>query len=244
MGIDPFRNEPEHLGGDRSTLPHSAGTAADHASTGLTSSTKLLVGLGAFALTAAVSAVSVVLLNGPGPQEVGHADREAAVVLDAAEERLSTPQEPSTAPTDSATVPPTVGDQLPTLPTAPPPTPSIDPSPLGEVEALRDHIVAVLWSDFGSLPSNVASSQAARWTTRYGTLVRVVEGNWYRSIRDGTVAVVYDGSFSSVRDAAQWCVNQGIAGTNGTSCFGVILNDNFSEQDRGDGRGRFYPANL
>lgn len=129
-----------------------------------------------------------------------------------------------------------------------PSTLSVAPAPTTPIanpgEAYRDHIVAVLWSDFGSIDRPVVSRQLDVWRQQFGGSVIALAGNWYRSLRDGTAAVAYDGTFSSVRAAAQWCSNNGLAGAQGVSCFGVILNDQFSENDKGEGQGRFYPANL
>ena len=96
--------------------------------------------------------------------------------------------------------------------------------------------VAVLWSDFvpsGSsaetpeLEAELASSQR-----RFGPNVIAINSNDFGSVRNGTVAVVYDGGFSSAREAKRWCRDNGFSGTQ--DCFGVVLSDDYAPDERGE----------
>lgn len=102
--------------------------------------------------------------------------------------------------------------------------------------------VAMVWSDRldGLPPGEIERMQAAK-EAQYGITAKVVYGDDFRTLRDGTAAVVFDGGFSSPRDAAQWCRNRGV--TDPQACIGVGLNDDYSQDDR-NGTGRMYVNEL
>ncbi len=183
-----------------------------------------------------VIVIVVVLVGGTIMQLALSSEDEPAVETASVSETTVAPPVTDPPTTDTPTDPPT--PFTPIEPTLPPTT--ILPSP---ADAYRGHVVAVLWSSLNATGSEI-DQQRESWTQRTGSPVVVLDGNWYRSLRDDTVAVAYDGGFSTVRSAAQWCADNGLAGASGTSCFGVILSDEFSENDKGDGQGRFYPAGL
>lgn len=157
----------------------------------------------------------------------------------AAEPTTTVTQQPPTDPSSSTTTevpppqPPTV--VIPTVPTTTDPTHTSATTPANSPG--YGAYVAVVWSD---RLSNIDSAEIQRMATekqsQYGVPTAVVYGDDYRSLRDGTVAVVYAGGFDSPRSAARWCWDRG---ERGTSCFGVGLNDDYTENDR-KGTGRMY----
>lgn len=86
---------------------------------------------------------------------------------------------------------------------------------------------------------NLAEKQTSA-AARYGVPVSVVWGDSFGSLRSGTVAVVYDGGFTSLRQAAQWCAART---SDVDACFAVGLNDDWGPLDRG-GTGRMYISEL
>ncbi len=115
-------------------------------------------------------------------------------------------------------------------------------SPAAEIafadrDAVLGRYVAVLWSGFApdvSAPDTVANvnGQLAESRQRFGSSVIVIDSNQFRSLRDETVAVVFDGGFPSAVAAKQWCRDNGFPGTQ--DCFGVVLSDDVGPDDRGD----------
>jgi|GEM_PF-5997436 len=101
--------------------------------------------------------------------------------------------------------------------------------------------VAMLWSSKDVGDSGEVDRMRSAKEAQYGVPTTVVYGDAYRSLRDGTVGLVYAGGFATVRDAAQWCWDRGERSA--TGCFGVGLNDDWSETDR-NGTGRMYVNEL
>ncbi len=96
---------------------------------------------------------------------------------------------------------------------------------------------AVLWSSevSGASPSEVQTvvdDQLTTFRLRFGQGVVGLDSNQFRSLRDGTVAVAYDGGFASAAEAKRWCRERGFPGL--YDCFGVVLSDDFGPDDRGD----------
>lgn len=75
-------------------------------------------------------------------------------------------------------------------------------------------------------------AQLAGYRAQFGSGVIAIDSNQFRSLRDGTVAVVYDGGFSSARNAKRWCRDNGFQDI--YDCFGVVLSDDYNPDQRGD----------
>ena len=106
---------------------------------------------------------------------------------------------------------------------------------------VRGSYVAMLWSDLlPNAPPDVVQRMLAEKQAQYGVPTAVVYGNDYRTLKDGTVGVVYAGPFDSPRAAAQWCWDRG---ERDLGCFGVGLNDQYTPEDR-KGTGRMYVSEL
>lgn len=135
---------------------------------------------------------------------------------------------PTSAPTSAPTTP------APTIPTTVATNPG---AATGAGDAIYGSYVAMLWSD---VVSNVDPAEvqriAAEKQSQYGVTTSIVYGDDFLSLRDGTVGVVFAGGFSSPRDAANWCWDRG---ERELGCFGVGLNDTYTENDR-NGTGRMY----
>jgi hypothetical protein len=117
------------------------------------------------------------------------------------------------------------------------------PGPVAtDADRLRGQVVAIVWSDFGALGPDTERKRAT-YESRLGLSLEAIDGGWYRSLRQGTVAIAYAGGFPDLRAAASWCVDRGLAGPKGVSCFGVELSDRWTPSDD-EGRGRIYPAQL
>ncbi len=124
-------------------------------------------------------------------------------------------------------------------------TPQEDVGVFGSPSALNGVVVAMIWSDFaGPEPGRQVGDKRLQYEQRLGVALMGVNGDWFRSIRDGTVGVVYVGGFSSPTEAARWCISNGLEGPDGLSCFGVELSDRFTPNDDGPSGGRMYPAGL
>jgi len=193
-----------------------------------------LVVAGVIGLLVAVGALVLVLTSG-GDDHVETATGS------------TTTAPPSTTPA-TVTAPQTVVTPPPTAPTTSVATGS-GPGPVNAASGLRGRsevpygsYVAMLWSEkvAGDSDAHAANAKAAKGGY-YGVPTAVVYGDDFRSLKDGTIAVVYAGSFSSPRDAAQWCVDQGV--TDPDSCIGVGLNDDFTPEDR-NGTGRMYISDF
>ncbi len=107
----------------------------------------------------------------------------------------------------------------------------------GSRDALYGRYVAVLWSGFvsNSPPQDAnepLEAQLANYQAQFGPDVIAIDSDQFRSLRDGTVAVAYDGGFSSARSAKRWCRDNGFPGTQ--DCFGVVLSDDYTPDQRGD----------
>jgi hypothetical protein len=138
---------------------------------------------------------------------------------------------------DTSQAPPTSGPLPP--PTQAPTT--SEPVSTPQSGPVYGSYVAMLWSDhLTNAPSETVQQMAAEKAAQYGVTTSVVYGDDFRTLRDGTVAVVYAGGFASPREAAQWCYDRG---ERAQSCIGVGLNDDFSELDR-NGTGRMYVNEL
>lgn len=150
------------------------------------------------------------------------------------------PEPVTTTVPEPTTIPTTIPVPIPTtVPT------TVPTGPFGNPDALRGEIVVMIWSDFAEADIDAqARSHLSEYSSRVGVPLTAVHGDWYRSLRDGTIGVVYLGGFGSVQEAARWCVNQGLSGPEGLSCFGVELSDRFTTEDKGPNLGRMYPAGL
>ena len=110
-------------------------------------------------------------------------------------------------------------------------------APFANKDVVYGRYVAVLWSGFVSNTQSASAdpvlpSELAGYQARFGPRVIAVDSNQFRSLRDGTVAVVYDGGFTSARDGKRWCRDSGFPGTQ--DCFGVVLSDDFTPDQRGE----------
>ncbi len=143
--------------------------------------------------------------------------------------------------TDEAS-PTTAGAETGTTPPPSTGTSTVEPASTAtsSVFAARDEVygryVAVLWSGFVSSPTppdgdDVVRDQLATLQGRFGSNVIAIDSNQFRSLRDGTVAVVFDGGFSNAREAKLWCRNNGFPGIH--DCFGVVLSDDYTPDQRG-----------
>lgn len=103
--------------------------------------------------------------------------------------------------------------------------------------------VAVVWSEKRSAASDPQiSAKVAEYRARYGDGVFGLHDGAFPSLKEGTVAVALDNDFTSARQAAQWCLNEGLSGR--FTCFGVVLNDSpYVKDESGDYR-RMYPERL
>lgn len=193
------------------------------------SSTVALVMAGVIGLVVSVGALLVVITSG-GDDPVASAGDTTTTLPSASTTTLSptteTTQSPTTASTTMATT-----SQLPT-----------DSGLRGMSEVPYGSYVAMLWSERldGDSQAHAANARAAK-TSYYGVPTAVVYGDDFRTLKDGTVAVVYAGPFTSPRDAAQWCLDRGV--TDADACIGVGLNDDYTEQDR-NGTGRMYISDF
>lgn len=179
------------------------------------------------------------------------------VVLSATRSSDDDQASPTTAITTAPapTSPTSTVDPAPPAP-APAPVPLPTPAPAGPTvgaasgsgelrgrsEVAYGSYVAVLWSEVIDSGSEARASDAR--STKGGSFrvpTAVVYGDDFRTLRDGTIAVVYDGGFASLADAAQWCWDRGVRDAD--SCFGVGLNDDYGVEDR-DGTGRMYVSEL
>jgi|JI10StandDraft_1071094.scaffolds.fasta_scaffold188742_2 hypothetical protein len=106
-------------------------------------------------------------------------------------------------------------------------------------EFLDGEVVAVIWSSFKAADVDAqARGQRDAYQAELGLTLDVVDGDWFRSIRDGTIAVVYAGGFRDLEAAAGWCISRGLEG-DGDDCFAVVLSDEFDVP-----AGRLYPSHL
>lgn len=123
-----------------------------------------------------------------------------------------------------------------TTATTEPTTVTADPDLLfTDRDTLYGSYVAVLWSAVagGSAGSDsIVEQRRTESTARFGDTVHAVNSDDYRSLRDGTVAVVNAGGFASALEAKQWCRSVGFGGVD--DCFGVVLSDDFGPSDRGE----------
>lgn len=126
------------------------------------------------------------------------------------------------------------------------PTPPVsDPadSAFAPHDSMDGKYVAVLWSGLEDNPRSDAATQLlktqlAEFRAQFGDAVVGLDGNEFRSLRDGSIAVAFPGSFNSAREAADWCISAGL-NTN-LDCFGVVLSDDHDFEERGDDI-RVYP---
>lgn len=130
----------------------------------------------------------------------------------------STPSTTAAVTTTEATTPPSTG-------------------PVATREELLGSYVAVLWSQVGAPPSafdggTELERQLAAYKSRFGDEVRGVDSDLFGSLRDGTIAVVYNGGFASAREAKEWCRESGFFGTQ--DCFGVVLSDEYTPDQQGE----------
>ncbi len=207
----------------------SNGRSAEHAGNGATqnSGRGAMLGLGM---------VACLLLGG---------------ILVAVLDRDPSPSPPSTIPEPTTTtIPEPTTTTIPistttTTSTSSTTLPAAVNGPFGDPELLRGRVVVMIWSDFAAPDSDAQiRSHLATYTGQLSLSLVGVRGEWFQSLRDGTVGVVYDGGFPSVVAAAQWCVANNLQGSDGLSCFGVELSDRFSPNDKGPSGGRMYPAAL
>jgi hypothetical protein len=153
----------------------------------------------------------------PGPEEQGAGTGGAVETVPTTQ-----PSSPSPSPTVSS----------PSTQTSPSTT-----SLFASRDALYGRYVAILWS--GVVPTDPAQDagqfledELATYQAQFGAGVVAVDSDQFRSLRDGTVAVAYDGGFASAREAKVWCRANGFPGTQ--DCYGVVLSDDHSPDDRGD----------
>ena len=104
-------------------------------------------------------------------------------------------------------------------------------------DAIYGRYVAVLWSGFVSTSSpqdisELVEGHLETYRAQFGAEVTAVDSGQFGSLRDGTVAVIYDGGFSSAREAKVWCRENGFPGTQ--DCFGVVHSDDYTPDQRGD----------
>lgn len=121
-------------------------------------------------------------------------------------------------------------------------TPTSTPTSTSALFASRDVVygryVAIMWSglvadsESRAASDEVVEAQLGLLQARFGSNVIAIDSNQFGSLRNGTVAVAYDGGFSSARDAKRWCRDNGFPGTQ--DCFGVVLSDDFTPDQRGD----------
>lgn len=136
----------------------------------------------------------------------------------------------TTVPAETST--PTTAVTTTTEETTPPST-----GPIATKEELDGRYVAILWSQVGDPPASLGGNtemerQIAAYTSRFGDDVRGVDSDLFGSLRDGTIAVVYDGGFASALEAKQWCRDNNFFGT--ADCFGVVLSDEHTPDEQGE----------
>lgn len=206
-----------------------------------------MVGIAALVLAVAVTAL-VLALGGEGGDRLDASegrDEETRRTTTTAQDEDAAEASPSSAPEpdEPMAAPPTLPNDEPVVSASPRASSGSGPAaPVDPARPLYGEHVAMFWS--GELPdtSNDEVQRAkAELEARYGVATQVVYGDDYRSLKDGTVAVVFVGPFSGVRDAAQWCWDQGERDVN--RCIGVGLNDDFEPTDR-NGTGRMYINEL
>ena len=200
------------------------------------SALSLLLGVGALALLLGTGWLALDRANGPESQQAGDASPGGTVAGGDADVDLAS-QDGEGGPTDAGSgvttadsvptsVPTTVGSSIPTTTAL-----------FASRDVVYGRFVAVLWSDFVA-PSSSASidplleAELRSYQDRFGPSVIAVDSNQSRSLRDGTAAVVYDGGFTSARDAKRWCRDSGFPGIQ--DCFGVVLSDDFTPDQRGE----------
>lgn len=167
--------------------------------------------------------------NESSEPEVTLADRVSSTTRPASAQTTglapaSTP--PVNTPTTAATAPPTASDSL-----------------LPPKNVLEGRYVAIVWSELRSSPSDAEIiAKVNEYRAQFGDVVIGLRGSMFTSLTDGAIAVAVDNEFSSARQGAEWCRNQGL--DSGSSCFGVILSDTTGpDTERGDYT-RLYPGNL
>ncbi|MEM9613136.1 MAG: hypothetical protein AAGA59_09385 [Actinomycetota bacterium] len=182
--------------------------------------------LGAVVAVVAIGLVAAILTRSNGDSTAAPA--EEASTSDGGEVSVTVPEEAPPAETRPRAA---AGDAE--VRTTQPPT-EID---FADRDRLDGRYVAMLWSTIAPDPSDpetvsVVGGQLADLQNRFGASVIAIDSNQFRSLRDGTIAVAFDGGFNSAVDAKLWCRENGFPGTQ--DCFGVVLSDDFGPDQRGD----------
>ena len=151
---------------------------------------------------------------------------------------VTTDVSPSPAPPGDGAVPTTTGS-APTSSSVSPTSDSVFPPRT----ALEGKYVAMVWSELRSGPADAEiQAKVSELQARYGDGIFGVRDGTFASLKDGSIGVALDNNFTSARQAAEWCRNEGLVGH--FTCFGVVLNDvPFVKDERGDYR-RMYPEKL
>lgn len=136
--------------------------------------------------------------------------------------------------------PPTTQSPSPT--TAPDPPPPTQPTelsndPFAPRSSVDGTYVAVIWSGLENDPRSATSTQRLEeqltaFRSTYGNSLIGLDGNDFKSLRDGTIAVAFPDSFNSAQEAADWCASEDL--NTDYDCFGVVLSNDYDFEDRGE----------
>ena len=97
--------------------------------------------------------------------------------------------------------------------------------------------MAVIWSGLENDPRSATSTQRLEeqltaFRSTYGNSLIGLDGNDFKSLRDGTIAVALPDSFNSAQEAADWCASEDL--NTDYDCFGVVLSNDYDFEDRGE----------